>query len=440
MSDRLEERKDFTESAKEKIPKAKELAEDGRLKEGLELLMGLERNCRVGNDYDNLKEVLLVMCRLCKDCGNWELLNATASSLARRQHSKAISAMVKECTEWIDATPSKAVKEALVVTLRDITEGKIFVEAERAALSRILAGMKEEEGDIDKAQEVMQDVAVETYGALDKREKTDFILEQIRLTLAKKDFVRASITSRKLSRKALEAEDMQDMKVRFYDLMIEYHMQKEDAFELSKCYYAIFDTASIREDPSKWKSALFAAGVLLILSPYSNEQNDMLVRMAALPEISKEDGMESFNKLMKLFTSPEIIAWPLMDDVMQLVEFLPHPASALKDKKWLADLRTRTVQHNIRVIAKYYTRVRLAHFAELLLLEASGAEKVLSGMVSDGYLYARIDRSAGIVSFRRSASTVEVLSAWNSDLAKLVSLVESTTHLVRKETASLNCA
>ncbi len=33
-----------------------------------------------------------------------------------------------------------------------------------------------------------------------------------------------------------------------------------------------------------------------------------------------------------------------MDDVMQLVELLPHPASALKDKKWLADLRTRTVQ------------------------------------------------------------------------------------------------
>ncbi len=38
-------------------------------------------------------------------------------------------------------------------------------------------------------------------------------------------------------------------------------------------------------------------------------QNDMLFRMAALPEISGEDGMESFKKLMTLFTSPEIIAW-----------------------------------------------------------------------------------------------------------------------------------
>ncbi len=33
-----------------------------------------------------------------------------------------------------------------------------------------------------------------------------------------------------------------------------------------------------------------------------------------------------------------------MDDVMQLVESLPQPASMLKEKKWLADLRTRTVQ------------------------------------------------------------------------------------------------
>ncbi len=33
-----------------------------------------------------------------------------------------------------------------------------------------------------------------------------------------------------------------------------------------------------------------------------------------------------------------------MDDVMQLVESLPHPPALLKEKKWLTDLRTRTVQ------------------------------------------------------------------------------------------------
>ena len=45
---------------------------------------------------------------------------------------------------------------------------------------------------------------METYGALDKKEKTDFILEQVRLTLLKKDYVRALIQSRKINRKVGE--------------------------------------------------------------------------------------------------------------------------------------------------------------------------------------------------------------------------------------------
>ena len=39
---------------------------------------------------------------------------------------------------------------------------------------------------------------METYGSLDKKEKLEFILEQIRLTLAKKDFIRAFIMARKV--------------------------------------------------------------------------------------------------------------------------------------------------------------------------------------------------------------------------------------------------
>jgi hypothetical protein len=135
-------------------------------------------------------------------------------------------------------------------------DGKIFVEAERARLTRQLAKMKEEEGKVrpicrrmrwnevpcvmvvmiimtlsrlrpsfipppeiylpavqpltlycrgsccvpkvGEACDIIQDVHVETYGSLDKKEKADFLLEQIRLTLAKKDFVRTIIISKKV--------------------------------------------------------------------------------------------------------------------------------------------------------------------------------------------------------------------------------------------------
>ena len=39
---------------------------------------------------------------------------------------------------------------------------------------------------------------METYGSLGKEEKVDFILEQIRLTMAKKDFIRTFIIARKV--------------------------------------------------------------------------------------------------------------------------------------------------------------------------------------------------------------------------------------------------
>lgn len=39
--------------------------------------------------------------------------------------------------------------------------------------------MKEDDGDVAGAAEVLQEVHVETYGALNKKEKADFILEQV---------------------------------------------------------------------------------------------------------------------------------------------------------------------------------------------------------------------------------------------------------------------
>jgi len=41
-----------------------------------------------------------------------------------------------------------------------VTEGKIYVEIERARLTKRLARIKEEEGNIDEAADILQEVAV----------------------------------------------------------------------------------------------------------------------------------------------------------------------------------------------------------------------------------------------------------------------------------------
>ena len=59
---------------------------------------------------------------------------------------------------------------------------------------------------MDKASETLQEVAVETCGAMEKHEKADFLLEQLRLTLTQKDTIRSAIVARKVNEKTLALE------------------------------------------------------------------------------------------------------------------------------------------------------------------------------------------------------------------------------------------
>jgi 26S proteasome regulatory subunit N5 len=141
--------------------------------------------------------------------------------------------------------------------------------------------LQEQEGDIAAAADILQEVHVETYGSLSKREKVEFILEQMRLTLGKQDYVRAAIVAGKVSRKYLQEESMEEYKVAFYTLMAEYHRHEKDAFQLAKDFHAIYSTSHILKDEAKWKEALQSAVLFLALSPYDNEQQDMMHRINA---------------------------------------------------------------------------------------------------------------------------------------------------------------
>ena len=57
--------------------------------------------------------------------------------------------------------------------------------------------------------------------------------------------------------------------------------------------------------------------------------------------------------------------------------------------------RNRVVEHNIRVIALYYTRLTLKRMAELLALSENETEDFLSSMVVKGAVEAKTDRLEG---------------------------------------------
>lgn len=120
---------------------------------------------------------------------------------------------------------------------------------------------------------------VETFGSISKRDKIEFILEQMRLTLAKQDYVRAAIVAGKVSRKHLKEENMEEYKVKFFQLMTIYHRHDKNALELAKDYHAIYSTPYVLADEAKWIDALQSTVVFLALSAYDNDQQDMLNRI-----------------------------------------------------------------------------------------------------------------------------------------------------------------
>ena len=88
---------------------------------------------------------------------------------------------------------------ALINSLKEISDKKIYLEVEYARLCLMSVKLMENEHNINEAAKIMQEVQVETYGSMDKREKLEFILYQIKIMIKKQDFIRLYIISKKIN-------------------------------------------------------------------------------------------------------------------------------------------------------------------------------------------------------------------------------------------------
>jgi 26S proteasome regulatory subunit N5 len=100
--------------------------------------------------------------------------------------------------------------------------------------------------------------------------------------------------------------------------------------------------------------------------------------------------------------------------------------------RWL-DLRKRVIEHNVRVVAKYYTRIRMPRLTQLLDLDEEETESYISQLVTAKTVYAKIDRPARVVSFAKTRDADEVLNEWSGSMKSLLGLLERIDHLITKE-------
>ncbi|CAO3652964.1 unnamed protein product [Mucor hiemalis] len=420
--------KDFSPQVDALLPETEALAKQGKLNEALEKLLSIEKQARNAANRASTGRILVQVVKLCYEAKDWKLLNEEIVLLSKKhgQLKAATTKMIQEAMSYLDSTPDMETKLELIDTLRTVTDGKIYVEVERARITRLLAKIREEEGKTSEAADILQELQVETFGSMDKREKVDFILEQMRLCLAKSNYIRTQIISKKLT----PNKENEDLKLRFYNLMIQHALHEDQYLNVHKFYKQIYDSESIQEDESKWKDALQNAVIYVILSPFDNEQSDLLHRLYADTKLSQ---IPQYQEIAKCFVTSELMRWSQIEESYGQLLNAQFNKSTDEGQKRLKELHSRVVEHNIRVIAKYYTRVSTKRLTQLLDLNEKDSEEFLSKLVVSKTIYARIDRSAGIVNFQTKKDANEILNGWSNDINSLLNLIEKTCHLISKE-------
>ncbi|KAJ3270195.1 26S proteasome non-ATPase regulatory subunit 12 [Terramyces sp. JEL0728] len=389
--------KDWSVEAAEVIAKSTALAKTN-LGQSIEQLSLIEKQTRTSADLASNTKVLLAIVELTYQAKDYKLLNENIVLLTKKRAllKQAITTMIQKVMTFVDEIKDMKIKLELIDTLRTVTDGKIFVEVERARLTRTLVKFKEAEGKIVEAADLLQELQVETYGSMEKREKTDFILEQFRLCLAKKDYTRAQIISRKISIKFFNDKEYHDLKVRFYKLMIVHSLYGNEYLKTCKNYRSLYDT------PLALANIVF----FIILSPFDHEQSDLIHRIYQDPNLSK---LVLHKELLKCFITNELMRWPKIEEVYgpTLKATTGFTQASEEGKKRYQDLHKRVTEHD--------------------------AENFLSDLVVKKTIYARVDRISGIVSFEKKKDANTVLNEWSSTIHTLLDLIVKTNHLIMKE-------
>lgn len=418
-----------------KIEEALKLQEETEVQAAVDKLLSLERANRGAGAAPETSAVCVNLLRIFAKKKDWKTMGEYVVLLSKRraQLKMAIHRMVQEAMSYLDELDEKT-KLSLLETLRDVTAGKIFVELERARLTRILSDMKVAKGEIDEAASIMQEVQVETFSGMERSEKFDFILEQVRLCLERNDFVRGAIISKKIMPRQLNKDELIDIKLQYYATMIRIHMHNSDYIQICVAYLERFETC--RQTDRDFLRELKLASLFVMLSSQDSQQADLLVRMQGFKEMEEET---IFSELLKKFSTNELIRWPLLmaqyKDKLKNVADLAATEAKGESVNWEQALQERVTEHNLRVLSKYYSRIRVQRLAELLDMSEDDTERKVAAMVSDKKaLWAKIDRPARIVSFAKPKDADAVLNGWADKVSSLLEIVEKTCHLVHRET------
>lgn len=339
---------------------------------------------------------------------------------------------------------------SILRSIIEVTEGKMYVEYEFSLAVRKLTEILLNQGNREEATKLIQDIQIETFGSLEKLYKVEYILFQIKVLIEKGDFIRTLIVSNKVVRKHLEEKGMEGIKVAFYLLMVKYYIKEEKYLQASESFQVLFEfyknTEAVKELINSKKN-------ILDIDFSALSSKDLFEKFIYFLNISPADSttLEKI-KDVKVKYVKELEEYPTLgklinlrsgDDIVEITEsflsqfnnstFIDNSELFIEGKKNAKLFRKYIIQHNLLIFHKFYNQVFLNKIADFIKVSVEEVELEVCDMVMNKYIYARINRIKGVVTFRPKQTHERKSDALNEDLLKMLETLENTCHLIHKE-------
>ena len=421
----------------------------------LKKLIDEEKVTRLENEFEKnrtLTKKILETLHNRKDFPNFLKLFEYLTQ-RRNQSRESIISMVKYCIN--DILPNlKNQKDSsdLLNTIIRVTEGKIFVEYEYSQAIRKMTEIYIMDNNIEEAAKLIQDVQIEAFGSLESDYKIEYILFQMQVLIEKGDYIRTLIVSNKIKRNHLDDEGIELLKIRFFRLMILYHVHEQKYLEASKCYKILYDfvksindkLVEVEKDHKEIKPKIIDNYIKV------KKENDLvnlfenyvLYLSICPPELETKNMLNElllkYKKELDINKSIlYIVEKRLSDDIILIDDNLFSKYKDFEIFKNNVDLiklfRKYWIQHDLSLFEKFFGKIHIDRISQMTKVPNDEIESEIADMVVNNYIFARINRIEKIVNFRKKTDHHDVLDNFNYDMDNMLKKIEETCHLINKE-------
>ena len=418
----------------------------------MEELMELERQARQNSNMDLSQSTCKKIMELLFEHGDpiKTIITIKALTSKRGQIIRTTSELVRFCMQMVETIKDEAVKIYFVTELKNICDKKIYVEVEYARCAMILV-KHNEKGNINlqEAAKIMENVQVETYGSMTKREKVEFILYQMHIQFILGDEIRLAIVSKKINPKMLDEAGFHLLKITYY-LFLFFLNQKEKEYtlcsqnleqvlqglKLAQTQQELSEIDPILQEkyPFFFDKKIVAESILIFkaMHEHNNTKIEEIEKLKTKYDEFLADG-DQIVSLIESFLSKELTICDLsFSNLKTFPIFKPGFADS---ETILVLIQSQLIKKNLAIIAKYFKNSRLSRLSEMLQASFDDVEDALCDLIVNGIVKAKIDRPSGIVDFSlpEISNDEEMIDDWVKNINEIVDVIDLACERIEHE-------